>query len=46
MTYSIWPGCTKGKRFFTPSGKIEIYTPEMEQKLAAVGHRAAPIFYD
>jgi len=35
----------KGKRFLTPSGKIEIYTPEMEQKLAAVGHRALPIFY-
>jgi IS1 family transposase len=26
-------------------GKIEIYTPDMEQKLSAVGHRALPIFY-
>jgi hypothetical protein len=45
MTYSIWPGCTKGKHFFTRSGKTEIFTSEMEQKLAAVGYRAAPIFY-
>jgi anaerobic selenocysteine-containing dehydrogenase len=35
----------KGKRFLTPSGKIEIYTPEMEQKLAAAGRRALPVFY-
>jgi anaerobic selenocysteine-containing dehydrogenase len=35
----------KGKRFLTPSGKIEIYTPEMEQKLAAAGHHALPVFY-
>jgi formate dehydrogenase (coenzyme F420) alpha subunit len=35
----------RGKRFLTPSGKIEIYTPEMEQKLAAVGHHALPVFY-
>jgi anaerobic selenocysteine-containing dehydrogenase len=35
----------KGKRFLTPSGKIEIYTPDIEKKLAAVGHAALPIFY-
>ena len=35
----------KGKRFLTPSGKIEIYTPEQEKKLAATGHTALPAFY-
>ena len=35
----------KGKRFLTPSGKVEIDTPELEQKLAAAGHRALPVFY-
>jgi anaerobic selenocysteine-containing dehydrogenase len=35
----------KGKRFLTPSGKIEIYTPELEKRLAVAGHSALPIFY-
>lgn len=35
----------KGKRILTPSGKVEIYTPEIEQKLAGAGHAALPIFY-
>jgi len=35
----------KGKRFLTPSGKVEIYTPELEQLLATAGHSALPIFY-
>ncbi len=35
----------KGKRFLTPSGKVEIFTPQIEQKLAAAGHGALPIFY-
>jgi anaerobic selenocysteine-containing dehydrogenase len=35
----------KGKRFLTPSGLIEIYTRELDQKLATVGHSALPIFY-
>ena len=35
----------KGKRFLTPSGKIEIFTPEIERKLAVAGHGALPIFY-
>ncbi len=35
----------KGKRFLTPSGKVEIYTPEMDKKLATAGHSALPIFY-
>ena len=35
----------KGKRFLTGSGKVEIFTPELDQKLAAAGHAALPIFY-
>jgi anaerobic selenocysteine-containing dehydrogenase len=35
----------KGKRFLTPSGKIEIFTDAIEQKLAAAGHSALPAFY-
>lgn len=35
----------QGKRFLTPSGKVEIYTPDLEKKLAASGHAALPIFY-
>ncbi len=35
----------KGKRFLTPSGKVEIYTPDLEKKLATAGHSALPIFY-
>lgn len=34
-----------GKRFLTPSGKVEIYTPEIEQKLSMAGHSALPIFF-
>ncbi len=33
------------KRFLTPSGKVEIYTLEIEKKLATAGHSALPIFY-
>jgi anaerobic selenocysteine-containing dehydrogenase len=35
----------KGKRFLTASGKIEIFTPALDEKLAGAGHRALPIFY-
>ncbi|KAB8321166.1 molybdopterin-dependent oxidoreductase [Tolypothrix campylonemoides VB511288] len=35
----------KGKRFLTPSGKVEIYTPKQEKQLAIAGHAALPIFY-
>lgn len=35
---------SKVKRFLTPSGKVEIYTPELEKKLATAGHSALPIF--
>lgn len=35
----------KGKRFLTPSGKVEIFTKELDAKLAGAGHAALPIFY-
>jgi anaerobic selenocysteine-containing dehydrogenase len=35
----------KGKRFLTGSGKVEIYTLELDAKLAGAGHHALPIFY-
>jgi anaerobic selenocysteine-containing dehydrogenase len=35
----------KDKRFLTPSGRVEIYTPELDKKLASAGHAALPIFY-
>ena len=35
----------KGKRFLTPSGKVEIFTPELDAKLAPAGHTALPPFY-
>jgi anaerobic selenocysteine-containing dehydrogenase len=35
----------KGKRFLTPSGKVEITTLELEKKLAAAGHAALPVFF-
>jgi formate dehydrogenase (coenzyme F420) alpha subunit len=34
-----------GKRFLTPSGKIEIATPALEKRLAGAGHAALPPFY-
>ncbi|MEU8834905.1 molybdopterin-dependent oxidoreductase [Streptomyces sp900116325] len=35
----------KGKRFLTPSGKVEIFTQELQDKLAPTGHGALPVFY-
>lgn len=35
----------KGKRFLTPSGKVEIFTAELDRQLATAGHGALPIFY-
>jgi anaerobic selenocysteine-containing dehydrogenase len=35
----------KGKRFLTPSGKVEIFTPLLDKKLAVAGHAALPVFY-
>jgi formate dehydrogenase (coenzyme F420) alpha subunit len=35
----------KGKRFLTPSGKIEIYTSDLQNRLSKAGHNALPSFY-
>jgi anaerobic selenocysteine-containing dehydrogenase len=35
----------KGKRFLTPSGKVEIFTQKLDKDLASAGHGALPIFY-
>lgn len=35
----------KGKRFLTPSGKIEIFTSALDRRLAPAGHGALPVFY-
>lgn len=35
----------KGKRFLTPSGKVEVFTPELEKRLSTAGHGALPVFY-
>jgi len=35
----------KGKRFLTPSGKVELFTVELDARLAKAGHRALPEFY-
>ncbi len=35
----------RGKRFLTPSGKVEIFTPALEAALAPSGHHALPVFY-
>ncbi|MBE9103667.1 molybdopterin-dependent oxidoreductase [Nostoc cf. edaphicum LEGE 07299] len=35
----------KGKRFLTPSGKVEIYTSQLQKQLTKAGHSALPIFY-
>jgi anaerobic selenocysteine-containing dehydrogenase len=34
-----------GKRFLTPSGKVEVYTADIEKRLRTAGHGALPIFY-
>jgi anaerobic selenocysteine-containing dehydrogenase len=38
-------GAAEGQRFLTPSGRIEIYTPELETRLRTAGHGALPVFY-
>jgi anaerobic selenocysteine-containing dehydrogenase len=35
----------KGKRFLTPSGKIEFWTADLDRKLGVAGHTALPVFY-
>ncbi len=35
----------RGKRFPTASGKVELFTPALDAKLAVAGHSALPVFY-
>src|SRR5262249_58555173 len=35
----------KGKRFLTPSGKVEVWTADLNRRLAVAGHAALPVFY-
>ncbi len=35
----------EGKRFLTPSGKVEIFTEALDTKLRTAGHGALPVFY-
>jgi formate dehydrogenase (coenzyme F420) alpha subunit len=35
----------RGKRFLTPSGKVEIVTAELDRALAPAGHAALPVYY-
>jgi anaerobic selenocysteine-containing dehydrogenase len=35
----------KGKRFLTPSGKVEIFTGDINAKLRTAGHAALPVFF-
>ncbi len=39
------PGAPSGRRFPTPSGKLEFWTEALERKFAAVGLSALPEFY-
>ena len=41
----VYLGDLKGRRFPTPSSKIELWTPELEKTFAAVGLTALPEFY-
>lgn len=42
---TAYPGDAKGRRFLTPSGKLELWTPEMESKFQLLGMTALPEFY-
>ena len=39
------PGAPAGHRFPTPSGRLEFWTPALEEKFAALGLSALPEFY-
>ncbi|MEZ6188065.1 MAG: molybdopterin-dependent oxidoreductase [Planctomycetota bacterium] len=38
-------GAPPGRRFLTPSGKVELTTPPLEAQLAALGHSALPVYF-
>jgi anaerobic selenocysteine-containing dehydrogenase len=40
-----WLKANNGKRFSTPSGKIELFTEAMDKRLAELGHASLPKFY-
>jgi anaerobic selenocysteine-containing dehydrogenase len=40
-----WKDIFGGKRFLTPSGKVEIFTPDLQKRLEVTGHSAIPDFY-
>ena len=40
-----YPGDPKGRRFPTPSGKLELWTPALEETFAQYGLSALPEFY-
>jgi anaerobic selenocysteine-containing dehydrogenase len=42
---SVYPGDPHGRRFPTPSGKLELWTPELEKQFAVYGLSALPGFY-
>ncbi|HYB42942.1 MAG TPA: molybdopterin-dependent oxidoreductase [Candidatus Methylomirabilis sp.] len=42
---TAYPGDSKGRRFPTPSGKLELWTPALEEQFAVYGLSALPEFY-
>ena len=42
---TVYPGDARGRRFPTPSGKLELWTPALEERFAVYGLSALPEFY-
>src|SRR5262249_42718874 len=42
---TAYPGDPEGRRFPTPSGKLELWTPALEEQFAVYGLSALPEFY-
>jgi len=42
---SVYPGDKQGRRIPTPSGKLELWTPDLEEKFNELGLSALPEFY-
>ncbi|MGQ0839450.1 molybdopterin-containing oxidoreductase family protein [Actinokineospora sp.] len=50
LDHPSWYAATKslgaeGKRFLTPSGKVELFTADLDRRLAGAGHRALPSYF-